>query len=140
MIIIERKVFVPGERTKSAPMEIDVLWYCLIIFLPVLIFREAAQLMVSGAAYFHSIENIVETVLVILTSLLLLWGDYCDHKGDKRYLSSIAIVLSWSLFITMLGRHPMFGTYNIFITMFYKVKYFQDSDNNSLNSLKVIIL
>ena len=114
-------MFIPGGNPQLAPMEIDIMWYCLMIFLPTLIIRETAQLMLSGAAYFHSKENIADAVLVILIALLLLWGDYCDHIGDKRYLSSIAIVLSWSLLVTMLGRHPMFGAYNIYITMFYKV-------------------
>ena len=95
--------------------------FALMIFLPVLVIREATQLWLSRAAYFRSVENVVEVVLVILIYLLLVWGDYCDHKSDKRYVSSIAIVLSWFVLITMLGRHPMLGTYNIFFTMFYKV-------------------
>ena len=116
-----KRMFVPGNRPNAAPIEINILWYALMSFFPVLITREVTQLWLSRAGYFRSIENIVEAVLVIIISLLLVWGDYCDHSSEKRYLGAVAIVLSWLLSITMLGRHPKSGHFNIFFTMFYKV-------------------
>ena len=101
-------------------MDIDVLWYLLVILLSVLVLRETLQLGVSPRRYFFSFENWLEIGLIVLTSVLL--GNYCNYIYAKRHVAAILIVLSWSELITMIGRHPALTIYNIYVTMFYKVR------------------
>ena len=59
--------------------------------------------------------------LIGLTGFLLYHGGLGCHVREKRHVAAIVIVLAWSEFITMIGRHPKLSTYNIYVTMFYKV-------------------
>lgn len=71
--------------------------------------------------YFFSLENWLEVVLIGLTLFLLLFPCDADHLSASRHVAAVAIVLAWSEWITMVGRHPRLSTYNIYVTMFYKV-------------------
>ena len=108
---------------NPVPLEISILFHTLLVLLSLLIIRETYQFWIHPIEYLRSAENLVEAVMVILVSFLLLWGDYCEYLDDKRFMSSVVIVLAWALFITMLSRHPKAGEYTLFFTMFYKVKY-----------------
>ena len=99
----------------------NALWYLLLVLLGCLVGREALQLGVAPRRYFFSLENWVELALICLTSVLLFHGGYSCHVEPKRHVAAIVIVLSWSELITMVGRHPHLTTYNIYVTMFYKV-------------------
>ena len=99
----------------------NALWYMLLVLLGCLVAREALQLGVAPRRYFFSLENWVEVTLICLTSVLLFHGGYSCHVEAKRHVAAIVIVLSWSELITMVGRHPHLTTYNIYVTMFYKV-------------------
>ena len=77
----------------------------------------------SDRRYFFSLENWLEVVLISLTVSLLLLSCSADPDSVSiaRHAATAAIVLAWSEWITMVGRHPRLGTYNIYVTMFYKV-------------------
>ena len=100
----------------------NVVWGFVVFFLVFVILRELLQLGVAPRRYFFSFENWLEMTLIVLTSILLFLGDYCQHIETKRHISAIVIVLSWSELITMVGRHPALTIYNIYVTMFYKVR------------------
>ena len=100
----------------------NVVWGFVVFFLVFVILRELLQLGVAPRRYFFSFENWLEMTLIVLTSILLFMGDYCQHIDTKRHISAIVIVLSWSELITMVGRHPALTIYNIYVTMFYKVR------------------
>ena len=100
----------------------NVVWGFVVFFLVFVILRELLQLGVAPRRYFFSFENWLEMTLIVLTSILLFLGDYCQHIEIKRHISAIVIVLSWSELITMVGRHPALTIYNIYVTMFYKVR------------------
>ena len=100
----------------------NVVWGFVVFFLVFVILRELLQLGVAPRRYFFSFENWLEMTLIVLTSILLFLGDYCQHIEVKRHISAIVIVLSWSELITMVGRHPALTIYNIYVTMFYKVR------------------
>ena len=108
-------------ETDGPARDSGVLWYILIVLLIILIGRETLQLGVAPRRYFFSIENWVEIALISLTGVLLFHGGYACHIEEKRHVAAIIIVLSWSELITMIGRHPNLTTYNIYVTMFYKV-------------------
>ena len=101
--------------------DVNVIWGIVVFLLLLIIFREALQLGVAPRRYFFSFENWMEIILIVLTSILLFMGDYCQHINTKRHISAIVIVVSWSELITMIGRHPALTIYNIYVTMFYKV-------------------
>eukprot|EP00090_Calanus_glacialis_P042815 TRINITY_DN758_c0_g1_i3.p1 TRINITY_DN758_c0_g1~~TRINITY_DN758_c0_g1_i3.p1 ORF type:complete len:564 (-),score=123.95 TRINITY_DN758_c0_g1_i3:119-1678(-) len=113
--------------TQSADMEIPgntfshVLWWIVTIFLCLLFIRETLQFSINPSKYLSSIENIIEVVLMIITSVLLFYGSPGCHLQMKRELSAAAILLSWIDLVTMIGRHPMLSNYNTYLTMFYRV-------------------
>jgi hypothetical protein len=118
-----RASFPEGKPDSSRMTDVDVLWYINVFLLFILSFREALQFGVAPRRYFFSPENWLELTLIALTSVLLFHGGYGCHVSVKRHVAAIAIVLSWSEFITMIGRHPKLSTYNIYVTMFYKGKH-----------------
>ena len=103
------------------PTDLLVLWYIMLLLWLILIAREVLQLGVSPRRYFFSLENWLEIALITLTAVLLFDGGFCTHVNGKRHVSAVVIVLAWSELITMIGRHPKLTTYNIYVTMFYKV-------------------
>ena len=108
-------------QPASSVRDANALWYLLLVLLGCLVGREALQLGVAPRRYFFSLENWVELALICLTSVLLFHGGYSCNVEPKRHVAAIVIVLSWSELITMVGRHPHLTTYNIYVTMFYKV-------------------
>ena len=111
-----------ASSTTPSTRDANALWYMLLVLLGCLVGREALQLGVAPRRYFFSLENWVEVTLICLTSVLLFHGGYSCHVEAKRHVAAIVIVLSWSELITMVGRHPHLTTYNIYVTMFYKVE------------------
>ncbi len=75
----------------------------------------------TGRRYFFSAENWLEVVLMGLTCFLLATPCVPSMISYGRHAAAVAIVLAWSEWITMIGRHPKLSTYNIYVTMFYKV-------------------
>jgi ankyrin repeat protein len=106
---------------EGPPQDAKVLWHITTILLGFLTVRELAQFLIAPRRYFFSLENWLEMFLVALTSVLLFHGDYGCNVEEKRHIAAIVIVISWSELITVIGRHPKLSTYNIYVTMFYKV-------------------
>merc|ERR1719400_2524780 len=75
--------------------------------------------MVSVKRYFFQLGNWIELITLALVFTIL----YNDRKyfDLNRNLAAIAILLSWSKMITMIGRHPRNNRLNIYVTMFFKV-------------------
>merc|ERR1719225_1169472 len=75
--------------------------------------------MVSVKRYFFQLENWIELITIALSFAIL----YNDKKAFElnRNLAAIAILLSWSKMITLIGKHPKNNRLNIYVTMFFKV-------------------
>lgn len=114
-------ILIESCGSVSVRADVTVLWHLVTVLLVGLVLREALQLGIAPRRYFFSLENWLEMVLIALTSVLLFYGHYGCHVQTKRHLGAAIIVLSWSELITMVGRHPKLTTYNIYVTMFYKV-------------------
>ena len=99
------------------------LYFSLIILTALLAIREFFQIGVSLRRYLLSPENWIEVTTIILVCIILFHqgGHPADELVLKRHLSSIAIVLSWTELITLVGKHPKLTRYNVYVTMFYKV-------------------
>ena len=112
-----------GSSSGSSPTYFHVLWYLNVAFLLILTIKEMLQFLIAPKRYFFSTENWLEVILIALVSGLLFLGSaqYGCYVEAKRHMAAICIVLSWSILITMIGRHPKLSTLNIYVTMFYKV-------------------
>lgn len=97
----------------------DVLKSCLTIILAALLLVELFQLSVSIKRYCFQLENWIENITITLGFVIL----YNDSNGFEvnRNLAAIAILLSWSRMITIIGKHPKNNRLNIYVTMFFKV-------------------
>ena len=77
---------------------------------------------VSFRRYIFSLENIGEISLLLLTFILLFFpaNNTDDDEDDTvlRHIAGIVILLSWTEFVLLIGRHPRLSTY---IAMFSKV-------------------
>lgn len=122
----------------------------LTILLALVFMREVLQMMVSLKRYVFDLENVVELVMIGLVAIILFPVAVTDGGSDqataavggsdiataavggsdleatdwcglKRHLAAIALVLGWATLITLVGRHPKLSSYNIYVTMFYKV-------------------
>jgi len=92
---------------------------CLTIILAALLLVELFQLSVSIKRYCFQLENWIENITITLGFVIL----YNDSNGFEvnRNLAAIAILLSWSRMITIIGKHPKNNRLNIYVTMFFKV-------------------
>jgi len=91
----------------------------LTLLLSILLMIEVFQLMVSLKRYVFSVENWIEVMMIVIVSVILY-----NQEGNfevNRTLSAIAILLSWSKVITLIGKHPKHNRLNIYVTMFFKV-------------------
>lgn len=76
------------------------------IFLLLLIVRELFQLAISPVRYIFSPENWLEIALIGVTVSILLG----DQLAAWPEMSAIAILLSWTELILLIGRHPSNST------------------------------
>eukprot|EP00095_Tigriopus_kingsejongensis_P003021 maker-scaffold170_size291898-snap-gene-1.41 protein:Tk03021 transcript:maker-scaffold170_size291898-snap-gene-1.41-mRNA-1 annotation:"transient receptor potential cation channel protein painless" len=97
------------------------LWLALLILTVILTLREFFQATVSLKSYLLSPENWLEMSIIVLIALILGLERSEFNTDLKRHLSAIVIVLSWAELITLVGKHPKLTTYNVYVTMFYKV-------------------
>ena len=82
----------------------SALWATLLVFLAVFCGREVIQVWIDPCHYVKSLENWVELAVILLTSLITLWGGYCDHVEYKRQFAACSMIPSWWLVLTMIGR------------------------------------
>ncbi len=59
--------------------------------------------------------------MIALVAFLLFTVCDADHVSAGRHAAAVSIVVAWSEWITMVGRHPRLSTFNIYVTMFYRV-------------------
>ena len=104
----------PVERCSD--MDTSVLKVLIGIFVICLIALELVQVAVSFKRYIASTENIVQNVIIILTSILIL--DTRLTFQDKRHLAALLLVLTWMEFLIYFGLHP---SRNTKVFMFYSV-------------------
>ena len=104
----------PVERCSD--MDTSVLKVLIGIFVICLIALELVQVAVSFKRYIASAENIVQNVIIILTSILIL--DSRLTFQDKRHLAALLLVLTWMEFLIYFGLHP---SRNTKVFMFYSV-------------------
>eukprot|EP00095_Tigriopus_kingsejongensis_P004014 snap_masked-scaffold5_size1054832-processed-gene-0.1 protein:Tk04014 transcript:snap_masked-scaffold5_size1054832-processed-gene-0.1-mRNA-1 annotation:"transient receptor potential cation channel protein painless" len=97
-----------------------ILWHALLFLTILLLIREFFQVSVSLKRYIVSPENWIEVSMIILIGFILFWNDTA-LDGLNRHFSAIVLVLSWAELITLVGKHPKLTTYNVYVTMFYKV-------------------
>ena len=97
----------------------EILKPCLAALLTILLALEMFQLMVSLKRYIFSLENWIENATIGLGFVII----YNESNGFEinRNLAAIAILLSWSRMITIIGKHPKNNRLNIYVTMFFKV-------------------
>ena len=97
----------------------DLLRPGLTALLIILLSIELFQLLVSVKRYFFQPENWIENATIALGFVIL----YNNPKefAVNRNLAAIAILLSWSRMITLIGKHPKNNHLNIYVTMFFKV-------------------
>ncbi len=114
-----------GAPTDSVSTAFEtVLWYVTVILLGLLALREVVQFGVAPRRYFFSFENLLEVTLIILTAFLLFYDDGGQQGcplSPKRHAAAVVLVLAWCEWVTMVARHPRLSTYNIYVTMFYRV-------------------
>lgn len=135
-----KPAFVNGSK-----LELTV-WSITMLFSLILTVREFIQFVVSPVKYVSSAENWLEFGLIVSTFLILCRTD--EH--DTRQFSAIAILLSWTELVLLIGRHPLLSTniemfktvcynflkflawYSIFILAFALSFYllFKDDDSN----------
>lgn len=109
------------DCNEDANSMVSALWYINVFLVVIFLLRELLQvLLLPARRYFGSFENWLEMILLALTISMLTSNEKCDGS-TQRHVAAIIIISSWSEIITMLGKHPMFGSYNSYVTMFYKV-------------------
>jgi len=97
----------------------DLLKPGLTALLTILLCIEIFQLMVSIKRYFFQMENWVENATIAL-GFIILYNNKNEFEFNRN-LAAIAIFLSWSRMITLIGKHPKNNHLNIYVTMFFKV-------------------
>jgi len=89
-------------------------WLTLLMLIP-LTLRELFQVCISVRRYFLNFENLGELLLLSLTFWITLQP---GTDSTSKHVSGIVILLSWTEFVLLIGRHPRLSTY---ISMFNRV-------------------
>ena len=97
----------------------DLLRAGLSALLIILLSIEVFQLMVSVKRYIFQPENWIENATIAL-GFVILYNNPEEFEVNRN-LAAIAIILSWSRMITLIGKHPKNNHLNIYVTMFFKV-------------------
>ena len=91
----------------------------LVALLITLLCIEVFQLLVSLKRYFFQPENWIENATIAL-GFVILYNNPEEFEVNRN-LAAIALLLSWSRMITLIGKHPKNNHLNIYVTMFFKV-------------------
>ena len=87
------------------------------IFLIIFTFKEFLQLCVSYRRYLFSIENLLESSLIIMT-FILMFGSV--DPDSVKMMSALVLLFSWIEVVFLVGGHPRLSTY---ISMFNKISF-----------------
>ena len=108
--------------TQPGPFWTFLLWIILLVFLAIFCFREVIQIYIDHRAYVKSLENWAELAVILLTSLITLWGGYCDHVEYKRQFAACSMIPSWWLLLTITGRSRS-KNIKIYYSMYSQVRW-----------------
>ena len=114
--------FISDKEIVGTPPVFSALWITLLVFLAVFCGREVIQVYTDPSAYVKSLENWVELAVILLTSLVTLWGGYCEHVEYKRKFAAFSMIPSWWLLLTMTGRSRS-KNIKIYYSMYSQVRY-----------------
>ena len=130
------------KKSKKLWFEIGILFASLSLMLPVLLFtnileiylwllsplvllRECLQIyssLKSLKLYLTSMENYAEILLPLLIFITLIVDseEVLNEIYWKKYIHTLAILISWALVIEMVARHPRINM-SVYLTMFCQV-------------------
>jgi len=97
----------------------STLVIALTTLLAILSSIEVFQFLVSIKRYIFQPENWIENATTIL-GFIIIYNDREEFELNRN-MAAIAILMSWSRMITMIGKHPRNNTLNIYVTMLFKV-------------------
>ena len=112
-----------------------VLKWTTFSFLVVFTFKEIIQIMVSSKEniYMVQFENILETILIILTFCLMFdpletrpqVAQILTLSEDSvvRIMSASILLMSWILMFCILGNHPQMSELSTLVAMFVRVSF-----------------
>jgi ankyrin repeat protein len=92
------------------------LWLSLMALLSLLTLREAVQMLVHRWVHVKSLENWLETLLIIAT--FISCSGVVDGMKIKSHFSAVALLLGWFELLLMSGRLPLLSVQQ---TMFRRV-------------------
>ena len=100
-----------------------VLRIFLGIFLIGLATVEFVQMAVSIKRYVASPENLIQLIILGITTALVLRGDQEEGWQERRHLAALVLTLSWTEGLILVGQHPSLNTkltmfYTVFVTFF----------------------
>merc|ERR1711884_274094 len=111
----------------------SVLKWITFSFLVVFTFKEIIQIMVSSFRYMVQFENILETILIILTFCLMFdpmetrpqVAQILTLSEDSvvRIMSASILLMSWIMMFCILGNHPQMSELSTLVAMFVRVSF-----------------
>ena len=122
---------IDSNNVESA--ETAVLKWTTFTFLVVFTFKELIQIMVSSCRHMIQFENILETILIIVTFCLMFdpletrpqvaqWLTLSEDAA-VRIMSASILLMSWMLMFCILGNHPQWSELSTLVAMFGRVSF-----------------
>lgn len=99
-IAIDHGILIPKSQVQGK----TAFWMLTIIFCSGLLLRELFQFGVSPLKYLISFENWLEMGLILVSYIVLFCG------ASTPQIAAIAILLSWTELVLLIGRHPSLST------------------------------
>lgn len=127
----------------------EILHFMLVVMWILLMLRELFQFVVSPKTYLKNFENLLEITLILVTLSVVL---YEPEEYIRQQISAVAILLSATEFLLLIGQHPLISTnivmlrtvswnffkflcwYSILIVAFALSFYTLFRENDSLNT------
>ena len=122
---------IDSNNVESA--ETAVLKWTTFTFLVVFTFKQIIQIMVSSCRHMIQFENILETILIIVTFCLMFdpletrpkvaqWLTLSEDAA-VRIMSACILLMSWMLMFCILGNHPQWSELSTLVAMFGRVSF-----------------
>lgn len=104
-------------KQQATPSQIIAIWY-IVLYCFLNFFLEIVQLLQDGFEYFSDIENYIQWILYITTSLFA-FPFLFDHSWHYQWVAgSIAILAAYFALLFLLAR---FDIYGIYVIMFLEI-------------------
>jgi len=108
--------FISFENTVTIP-QLFCIWY-IVIYCFINFILEIIQLFQDGREYLHNIENYIQWIVYISTSLFTLPFLFNESWHYQWVAGSIGIFTAYLELLLLLGR---FGMYGIYVIMFLEI-------------------